>query len=374
MGGAERNTLDLMRAVKQMGHEPHLATLTSRYDGPLAHAPALDGIARHDLDAARIYDIRAWPKFASLLRRERFDCVHVQDSYATFLALIARRVLAVPTLVSRHTLRDPVRTTWDRTRQKILNSAAALAFDRAILVAKALEPSFTAQCTIPLSRTAVIHNGAVATPAAAHNKASARTELGWQQDAKVILMAAVLRPGKGHVAMLNAMRLICQRYPGAKLMLAGEGPMRRQLEDEAVPLGASVYFLGERTDVGRLMTACDIVVLPSESEALPMVLLEAATAGRPVVASRVGGVPEIVDDGVTGCLVPPRDVQSLASAILRLFADEELLQTLGRNARTRAEREFSIERQAERTLALYREVIGEHALSGGSRTVTNAFS
>src|SRR6185369_3181875 len=127
----------------------------------------------------------------------------------------------------------------------------------------------------------------------------------------------------------------------------GAGTMEPALRALAAPLGRAVVFLGARADVPDLLAASDVVVLASLAEALPTALMEAAAAGRPCVATRVGGVPEIVDDGVTGLLVPPSDAPALARALTCLARDPALRADMGRAARERAEARFSLDAQID---------------------------
>jgi glycosyltransferase involved in cell wall biosynthesis len=119
----------------------------------------------------------------------------------------------------------------------------------------------------------------------------------------------------------------------------------------------NVYFAGTRKDIPDILSAADLLVLPSDSEALPTVLIEAGAAGLPVIASTVGGVKEIVEDGRTGILIPPRDPAALASAIQRLLADHALMRRMGEQARQSIQERFTLQRQAQQLTALYRQVL-----------------
>jgi len=144
-----------------------------------------------------------------------------------------------------------------------------------------------------------------------------------------------------------------------KVLIVGEGSIRSDLETQARDLGISedVVFAGYREDTDDLLRAMDIFVLPSLSEGIPMALLEAMAASRVVIASRVGGIPEVIDDGVEGFLVEPRDVNGLTETCLRLIQSPVMAKEMGEKARKRVERDFSAEEMAHRVASLYHELI-----------------
>jgi glycosyltransferase involved in cell wall biosynthesis len=358
MGGAERNTLDLMRELADNGHEAHLCTLGAPAGGFLFDLARSNGIRVHTLNVKRIYDPRAAFRFILLVKTVRPDCIHVEDPYGHIIAAAARNVCKVPAVMTRHVNAGAGQTRWERLRSYVLQWAARHAYDRAILVADALRPLFQEQYGFPQEKTVTIHNGVVIGMCRRKERAALLDRLNWPKDAPIILMVAVLRPGKGHDTMLRALPAIAGKLPKVRLYFAGAGPLGPQIESDAAAFASQVVLLGERQDVADLMSAASVVVLPSESEALPTVLLEAAAAGCPVVASAVGGVGEIVDDGVTGLLVPPRDEKALAAALVRILSDPELGERMGRAARAKAESQFSIAIQAKRTLEVYRHLLG----------------
>jgi glycosyltransferase involved in cell wall biosynthesis len=174
------------------------------------------------------------------------------------------------------------------------------------------------------------------------------------------LVASVGRlvPIKGHPHLVEAFAEVSRRRPGSRLMLVGDGPLRAALDGRIRELGleGGVLLTGHRDDVARLLRAADLFVLPSLNEGLGMVLVEAMASGLATVASRVGGIPEVVLDRDTGLLVPPGDPGALADAILRLADDEGERRRMGRAGRDRAFEVFSIERTVRETERLYEEL------------------
>jgi glycosyltransferase involved in cell wall biosynthesis len=167
---------------------------------------------------------------------------------------------------------------------------------------------------------------------------------------KVVTTVSVLREGKGIEVLLDAIPAVLARHPEARFLIAGDGPLRESLEARSVD---RVTWAGFRRDVPELLAASDLFVLPSLGDAYPTVLMEAMAAGLPVVSTRVGGIPEIVDDGRTGRLVPPGDAAALASAISDLLDSREQREALGQAARVEAERRFSKEVWVARLKEIY---------------------
>jgi glycosyltransferase involved in cell wall biosynthesis len=175
----------------------------------------------------------------------------------------------------------------------------------------------------------------------------------------ILTTAARLSPEKGQSFLIDAMPKIHEQKTNVKLIVFGNGPLNDKLRSRAVRLGCSenVIFAGLVPDFGSLVVETDIFVLPSLSEGLPNVLLEAMAASRPVVATRVGGIKDVLVDGVNGLLVPPADSKSLASAVLRLASDAELRGRLGQAARATVLSSYSFARQLELLGAVYRSLL-----------------
>jgi glycosyltransferase involved in cell wall biosynthesis len=199
-----------------------------------------------------------------------------------------------------------------------------------------------------------------------------RAELGLAPEAALVLGLGRLVAKKGFNVLLDAWPAVLRAIPGATLVIAGYGDQRERLERQAAALGlgSSARFIGrlERERAAAYVAAADVFALPIVREGvdgLPNVLLEAMGAGRAVVASGVAGVPDVVEDGIHGLVVPERDPAALAAAITRLLADPDLARRLGAAARARVERELTWERTAERFEAVFRIAVGvERAMAG----------
>jgi glycosyltransferase involved in cell wall biosynthesis len=158
--------------------------------------------------------------------------------------------------------------------------------------------------------------------------------------------------------LIRAVAEVRQTQPQVRLVFVGDGPLRVNLEALVFELGLSdrVHFTGQRADVARLLGAFDIFVLPSLREALPIAVIEAMAVRLPVVAGRIGGIPEVVEDGTTGCLVPPGDGAALAAVLERLVADPALVARLGAAGQARVQSQFTVEQMVRRVEHLYDEL------------------
>lgn len=184
-------------------------------------------------------------------------------------------------------------------------------------------------------------------------------EFGLEESHRVIAAIAQLIPRKGHRVLLEALPEVIREFPDLRVLLFGRGPLQGELEQLCHRYGLSpqVRFAGFRMDLDRVLPCLDLVVHAATLEGLGLSLLEAAATGIPIVATRVGGIPEIVQDGVTGLLVPPADPRSLAAATVRMLRQPELARTLGDAGRELVRRNFSVAKMVEGNLQIYREVL-----------------
>jgi len=185
-----------------------------------------------------------------------------------------------------------------------------------------------------------------------------RVELGLEPDDPVVGTVCVLRPQKALDVLLRAAQLLRAEFPRLRLVIAGNGPERERLEAMTAEIGldGSVDFLGQRNDVPALLSAFDVAVSSSDFEGTPLAVMEYMAAAKPIVATRVGGVPELIDHGVNGLLVEPRDPAALAASIAQLLRDRDYGETLGARARERQRKEFDIEAAVRRIERLYEDL------------------
>jgi glycosyltransferase involved in cell wall biosynthesis len=233
--------------------------------------------------------------------------------------------------------------------------------DRVVGVGQSVRRALIQNEGIPASRVGVIYNGIDTANfrGALHDKASVRRDLGLDPADFVVLMVARLDYLKDHATAVRTIQRVIAQRPKAKLVLVGEGPERNAIQQtvDNLQLHDSVKFLGLRKDVSRLLNGADLFLLTSISEGIPLTVIEAMLTDLPVVATNVGGLPEVVEEGQTGLLAPAGDDAGLASHIIRLADSADLRQKMGRQGRERAERLFSESQMLSRYLALYQEMI-----------------
>ncbi|OZM79404.1 glycosyltransferase [Pseudonocardia sp. MH-G8] len=352
-GGAERHVVTLAPALDParftvsvvcIGDEGALFTTLTRQGVP--------GRALH----SRYRRLRALLGLIRIMRRERPDVVITRGYNADTLGRIAAALTRVPRSVvwvhnsSDITPRSPVR----RVVYRLLDAVTSAYYG----VAEVQRGYLVDQLGFPESKIEVIENGvdpARFRPPPPGERARVARELGISPTGPTIGILAVLRPEKDHSTALHAMRTVLDEIPDARLVLIGDGPARGALEQLAEELGIarSVVFAGARSDVAPLLAVVDVVLLSSYTECFPLAVLEAMACGLPVVGTDVGGVPEMIDDGTTGRLVPPRDPRAMAEALIKLLRDPEPAAEMGRAARRRVEERFTLERSvrvAESTL------------------------
>jgi glycosyltransferase involved in cell wall biosynthesis len=347
-GGAQRYVASLLPALAQ-----ELDVVVAAHgEGFLAEASREAGVRYVPLRHVRrpidpVQDLLGLAELFRLFRRERPAVVHANSSKAGILGRLAAVAARVPTrLFTVH--------GWAFRAHRGAAARAYLWADRlmspltttTICVAQGDRDAGLRVRTCRASRTVVIHNGV--------ELDRPRREPGPAARPFTVLSVGRLRPPKDFRTLVGAMAAL--ERGSVRLRIAGDGPERAALAAEVARLGldGDVELLGTRSDVDELLADADLFVLSSESEGLPMSVLEAMAAGLPVVASAVGGVPELVREGETGTLVPPGDSAALASAIRRIAEDPALRDRLGIAARARAEREFSLARFQRDHLEVYR--------------------
>ena len=337
-----------------------MVTLNTRRDGALADEYEKTRLARHDLGAKRMLDFTAWRRFTKLLHEERIDLIHAQDQDTIIYAGLANRLLGYPAIMSRHVLYEPSDTARRKIRAKLVLWAAKVGFNKIIAVSEETGRKLVRLTSVAPEKVVVIHNGI---PTDRFNveelKDSLRARFGWDQETAIVIMIAALRPGKGHEVLIEAIPSIIDNIPNIRFVFVGVGRQSEKIKALSNPYKKVVEFLGERTDIPELLTASDVLLLPSWAEALPTVLLEAGAASLPAVATDVGGTKEIIDDGETGYIIPPGDSVLLAERLVKLLNNKSLAQKMGNKACNRIMSTFSLQKQAKKTVALYQEVLDQ---------------
>jgi glycosyltransferase involved in cell wall biosynthesis len=352
VGGAERHLVTLAAALDRSRFTP--TVLCVKGLGPLQEELRARGVEVLCLGAGDRK--RALPAtFAALtreLRRRRVEVVVTHGLSANVLGRLAATIA-----------RAPARITWKHNcghlgRHGLLERCSERALGalctRYIGVAHGQVPYLLGYLRLAPTKLRIIHNSVDV--ARYPSRADRRGELGLGELDPVVAVSAVLRQEKDHTTVLRAIRRLAQRLPRVKLLLIGDGPERDRLKRLAVELDIAerVVFLGSRADAPELLGCADVVTLASRTvECFPYAILEAMAMRRPAVCTAVGGLPEMIEDGVTGYLVPPRDSRALAEALDRVLSSHDRGRTMGEAARRRLEERFPFAgmlRAAEREL------------------------
>lgn len=359
-GGAENHLLTLCQGLHSLGHQVEVAYLL---DGHNKLEPKFIqlGICTHGLRMRSRYDFTAMVRLVDLIRTNHYDIVHTHLIRSDLLGTLAAKIARNKTLISSKHNDD-----WFYHNAVVAQTERWLCKQsrQVIVISQALANFYQSNSLIhdetKLNR---IHYG-LDLKEFDHKllktqKKEIYQPLGIPEGAQIVLTVGRLEVQKGQHYLINAFPKIHAYSPNIHLIIVGQGSLHFQLENHIKKLGLSshIHLLGWRPDVQSLMAASDIFVLPSLWEGFGLVLLEAMAAQCPVIASNISAIPEIVVHGKTGILVPPRDSDALAQAILDLLQNSEQRLSMGREGRLRVMTDFTVERMVDRTITVYKRCL-----------------
>jgi glycosyltransferase involved in cell wall biosynthesis len=365
-GGAENHLLALLTHADRRAFELETAVLSG--EGELVPVFRKAGIPVHLLKARNRFDPLALGRLGRLLREGHFDILHSHLFRADIYA-----GLAVARLGERRPLLVSTRHNDDRF---FLNPFVGLVHygvsarqDLIIAISDHIARFTVSRGVRHPERVRRVYHGLEppVTRALEREGQHIRRELGIGPDEFLVGNVGRLALQKGQRHLIAAMPLLLERVPRARAIIAGGGDLEDYLRDLASEIGVAnrVHVLGPRKDVPALMHAIDVFVMPSIWEGFGLVLLEAMAAGRPIVASRVATIPEVVADGESGILVPAGDPLALATALAELAEQPDVAARMGEAGRERLRKQFSVEKMVGDTELLYRELFDERSLAGG---------
>jgi glycosyltransferase involved in cell wall biosynthesis len=362
-GGGERIARQITTHLDQSRYEA--AFCVSRWQAEPVHDAALEelreaGVRFIGLQRRSRFDISSWRELISFAREWEAEVLHTHMVGSNFWGAVLAPRMKVPVFVAHeHTWSfqgAPLRKFADR---RVIAARA----DAFIAVSRDDQRKMIEIERIPPEKTRFIPNGIAL--AAGRERHDVRAELGLSPDGPVIGVVAVPRPQKALDVLLRATAVMLESVPDVTVLVVGgsmDGSTGGHLEElqrqaSGMDLGDSVRFLGSRQDVPDILAALDVAVLSSDYEGSPLSILEYMDAGKPVVSTRVGGVPDLVEDGVTGLLVEPQDPEALAAAVVELLRDPQRAARMGEAGRERRRREFTIDATARHVEALYEELL-----------------
>lgn len=357
-GGAQQYVYSVALGAKQAGHEVSLA-FGNPADGKLVQKIAAEGIETipiHGLqrDVGIMNDLRALISLVRLLRARKPDIVHVNSSKAGFTGALAARIARMPRIIfTAHGWPfNEDRPWWQRAAFRVLVLATVLLSHVAICVSDAVARDV--DFIYVRRRLRVVKNGISAPDF--FGRAWSRSQFpDVPENAYWIGMVSELHPTKRVGDAIDAFARLAEAHPTALLVILGEGEEHRKLDAriKKLDLADRIYLLGFVEDAARLLKAFDLFVHASRSEALALAVLEAGVAGLPIVATRVGGIPEIIPDDSYGLLVPRENPVALAEGMKTLIEDPERARGMGARLQERINEAFTEERMVRETLEVY---------------------
>ncbi len=345
--GGQNQALLLLKGLRARGHS---AELVAPVGSALQQRARAAGIPVH---AVERHFLRA--RAAAQLRRltKKLDCslVHVNEPHALTAAWLARTHRRVPLLVSRRVGYPISRNRFARMRY----DAAAC-----IIAISRWSAERVIHSGIPESKLAIVYEG-IEIPArpSSEQRAEARSRWGVPADAPLLGCVGVLSPDKGQEWLIRALAELRKKFPSARLLLAGDGPCRERLQRLAEKAGIAdaVIFAGFIPDVESVYAAMDVFLLPSFFEALSNALMSAMACAIPSIAFNLGGPAEIIEDGTSGLLVEPANVEALCAAIAKVLSNANFAESLGEKGRQRIEQEFSADKMVDGIIDVYDAIL-----------------
>jgi len=358
--GGERQVLLLAKGQVERGHAVLVA---AQPESPLAHEARRASIPVAELAVRGEWDLVASARACRLTRRFAADLVHLHTAHAHAIGWLAGLWGSMPPkVVSRRVDFRPRSNALSRLKYRWPGQVYVAVSEsvRQVLIESGVDPS----------RVRTIHSGIPLPGRRPEPTGRVRRELGIGQDRRIVVSVAALAPHKDHGTLLKAARRVVERVPEAHFVLVGDGPLADRIRRQVASLGLGdrVTLAGFRTDVEDILAESSVFVTSSRLEGLGTSTLDAMAAGLPVVATRVGGIPEMVRHESEGLLVPPQHPDALAEALVAVLGSEDRARRYGEAGRSRAAH-FDISRTVDETEALYRDVLRMVRRSAGEEIV-----
>lgn len=340
--GGQRQSFFLVRELGKMGYKVEFVVQPG---SPLEQKAAEAGLPVLPLRMKSELDLPAGWRLAGQMRKRDCRLVHYHEAHGLAVGARAARRANVPLRIISRRVDFPLKSRAKYTRD----------VDAVIAISDGVRQVLLAS-GVPASLITVIPSGIDFSPFdAAGPRDFLRREFGFAPDEYLVGIVAALEDHKGHTYLIEASKIVREQAPKVRFIVVGTGSLRMMLDRQARDLGVEdiVFFLGFREDVPRILASLDLFVLSSHHEGLGSSLIDALASRLPVVATRAGGIPEVIEDRETGLLVPPRDPAALAGAILEIYRDRELGTRLAGRGLEVVHQKFSAEAMARRIADLY---------------------
>jgi len=354
--GGQRQSFFLTRELMRAGYPVHFYVQPA---SPLFERAREAGLPAVPLRTRSEVDLGAVLRLAAAMKMRRCRLAHFHDAHSLAVGSAAAALAKVPIRIISRRVDFPIRSNA-LSRKKYTRD-----IDRIIAISDGVRRVLV-EGGIDRRLITVVPSGIDFTPyEEAAESDYLHRELGFTQDDFLVGIVAHLADHKGHTYLIRATRLLKEQAPRIKVVIVGDGPLRLDLDRQVRQDGVSdmVFFLGFREDVPRLLGSLDLFVLSSKLEGMGTSIMDAMASRLPVVATRVGGIPEVVEDGRTGLLVPPQDPESLADAILRLYRDRKLAARLGGKGYDVVHEKFSAQSMAGRIIREYERIADKKVIA-----------
>lgn len=364
-GGAERLMVPILANIDRRLFSVRVVVFQVRNGNPIADDLKALGIPVDLIPVPYMRDLTAIPRIAAYLKDMKADLIHAQLELGDILGGLTAFYMRLPSVSTLHTMPSQDMGLKSKMHQEVEYFCLRQFYNMIISVSDEARQFHKDVGKLPDRKTCTIYNGIDLShfPASPHaDREAVLREFNIPASARVLITVAVLRELKGIQYMIRALPEILSANPDLYYLVAGSGDFQEALIEEASRAGVSqrVVFAGARKDVPALMSASDIFVLPTLTEALPTVLAEAMASYLPILACRVGGVPEMVEDGVNGRLVAPSNSEQLATTCIDMLQDSVILSKMGQAGRQIVEEKFNVLVQVEKLQNLYQNLITSH--------------
>ncbi len=366
MGGAERLMVPILRDMDRECFEPRVCVLQIKDGNPIAGDLRSLGIPVDLILVPHLRDVSALPRLYKYLKDVEADLVHTQLELADVMGNLAAKFLRLPSVSTMHTMPSQDMKLKSRLHQSVELFALRYFCNIVVSVSEEARKFYLDNSNIPPEKFLTIYNGIDLSLFEnldyQKERIKIRREFNIPSNAKLLITVAVLRELKGIQFMIHALPSVLSEYPEVYYLVVGDGSHHAFLEEEVDKAGVRdrVIFAGQRSNIPQLLAASDLFVLPTLTEALPTVLAEAMAARLPIIASAVGGVPEMVLDGESGILLPIGDSKALAAACISLVADAERRKVMGERGWQIVAEKFNVHAQSNKLKDLYLDLIKKY--------------
>lgn len=363
MGGAERLMVPILKNLNREFFEPRVCVLHIKNGNPIANDLRALGVPVDEVLIPYLRDVTALPRLYRYLKDVKADLVHTQLELSDIMGNIAAKFMRLPSVSTMHTMPSQDMKLKSRLHQSVELFALRHFCNKVISVSEEARKFYLEISNLLPENLLTIYNGIDLShfDNLDHQKArvDVRREFGLPENAKILVTVAVLREFKGIQFMIRALPSVVSKDPDIYYLVVGDGAYRSSLEGEVelAKMRDRVIFAGQRSDIPQLLAASDVFVLPTLTEALPTVLAEAMAARLPIIASSVGGVPEMIAEKENGLLLTAGDVDGLVSASVSLMADEGLRRAMGGRGEKIVNEKFNIHVQVDKLKDLYMGLI-----------------